>query len=305
MEEQKKEESIIAPAKNNQPTEPIVSSVEEKKESSVPKKVSLHPKHAWTIFGFSLGAIIIFLVGVMLFLPQVYVSFAKNRTLPEKFSTDTVVMVERSVDVAETDSAAAESFTDSISLKTVTDHIAPRTWRYTTVVTDADGTTEEGIEVLVFDTEAYQRQANSNDEFVMYPLEDADYTTTEEAISASSLFIPELVEYAGAERFVWNTDEQPWWYLHYRMPIDVARIEADAPEWYDPQLYPFAYEEGLGDQQVDFMLDVWINPFTGRIMHEVWSIKKQSVGDETLNVLLDIVLVRDYDASGNFTIDKP
>lgn len=264
------------------------------------------PIHKGKLVLLGVAALVVLMIGVMVFMPRAYLWVALQVGFPSTYTTDSTVHVSRSLSSLDAEDGSG-AYEDSITVNTKASHIAPSTWSFiTTLQNDAGTPSTEGVEVLVFEDEAFQRQTGTEDgAFTQYPLQQEEYDTTVQAIEASSLFVPELIDYAGAGRFVFDTGEKPWWYLHYRLPIDVAALEADAPEWYEPQLFPFASESQLGDQDISFLLDVWIHPFTGRIMHEVWNISKSTTSDQQYDIALDIIMVRAYDYGQEVTIDKP
>lgn len=311
---------------------PIPSPEPEKQQSPKQEetKKKIEPKHLWTVIGISVGAIVVLIIGAMLFLPQLYIALAQRKAIPSFVTTNTAVHVNREMNSAATEDTEAQTYTETVDLTTETQYSAPSSWAYTTTLTSGDNSINESIEVIVANNSAYQRQAAVSEEWTKYPLQAGDYETTEKAISSSSLFVPQLFDYAGNTRFVWNTEGQPWWALHYRVPIDVNAIEADYDAaladyqaahpttsdsasqstepfdyWYDPQLYPFSLEDGVAEQEVDLMIDLWVNPFTGQVMHEVWDITKHTADASGTDVTLGITLNRSYDYSTPVSIQEP
>lgn len=279
-----------------------------KTNTTEPKKIKPTASLYVKVIGLCLGGIVLFAIGVMLFQPHAYLWVIGKKSTASRQVTTTNVVIDRSVvDNRPLDeNTTSQSFKDTVRVVTDTSYITPDTWKFKTVI-HAEGGPEggEGIEVLIFGDEAFQRQAGAETEYTPYAFEEGEYDSTVEAIQSSSFFQPGILPFAKDARIVWSTDGHPWWQPHYQFTVDVSELEAASPEWFTPELYPFGTEASLGPQNIEFVVDVWIHPFTGRVMHEVWNIKKANLPGDVYDIALKVMMERTFQFPSELTIDRP
>jgi hypothetical protein len=162
------------------------------------------------------------------------------------------------------------------------------------------------FEARLFGKDAFQRDSNSaTAAFTTYAMTDTEYASTQKIINASSFFQKGFLDFVKNPTFVFKPEGQPFWMLHYRFEIPVADLEAKKPDWYTKEAFPFSSDETIPGEKISLFVDAWINPFTGKITHEKWRVKKEgeepTIGKMTLFVLLD----RSLAYPTKLTIDRP
>lgn len=309
--EGKKKESApaVAPLESSaaQPMGSVSSSTDSTPIQPKLQKIKPTTKHVWGVVGMSLGALIILVIAVSVFQPQAYLWMVRSQGQADHEVTTTNVDVLQTLTLKQDSDAGAAggSATQSITLATDTEFVAPTSWSFITRAHNEAQQLDDGVEAIVVDGTAYQRQAGSADPYSTYTFAAGEYDSTKQAIESSSFFQPKLLEYAGTPRFVFNTEGQPWWMLHFRIPIDVDAIDQAQPDWYSPELYAFGKDSTLPNQQVEFILDIWVNPFTRRVTHEKWMVSKVSDDDAQYHVRLDIQLDRSLSYPRDLSITPP
>jgi|GEM_PF-3809858 len=275
-------------------------------EAHNPKR-KLNKKHVWAIVGVSVGALIVLLIAVAIFQPKIYfwLITSQGQASHEKTSTHVDVLQTLTLKQPDANGVSGGTATQSISLDTETQHVAPDSWSFMTQAQNSAQKLSDGVDAIIVDGTAYQRRTGSNTDYSSYTFASGEYDTTKQAIESSSLFQSNLLHYAGTPRFVFNTEGQPWWLLHYRMPINVDAIIADSPDWYSSDLYAFGKDPTLTKQTVDFTMDIWVNPFTRKVVHEKWLVVKTSADDAKYDVRLDIQLDRSLEYPKTLSISVP
>lgn len=269
-------------------------------------KVKPKLKHILILVGVGLGSLIVLFVIVSMFQPRMYLWFVTSQGQADHEVTSTTVDVVRTLTLKDTtEGVEPGTSTQTILLNTDTKFVAPSSWAFVTRAKSAAQNLDEGVEVIVVGNKAYQRTADTTEAYTTYTFAEGEYETTADAIEGSSFFQKGILEYMKSPRFVFNTDGQPWWMLHYRIPVDVDALDAAAPDWYSADIYAFAKDPSLTDQQVEFSLDLWINPFTRKISHEQWMVIKTSNDDEQYIVKLDIFMDRSFSYPKDLTIEEP
>ena len=310
LEGKKKQDSSVVASANSQATQPVhigVSSTEPQSAQPIPTKTKPTTKHLFGVIGMSLGALIILFIAVSVFQPQAYLLMVRSQGQADHEVTTTNVDVLQTLTLKQDSDAGAAggSATQTITLLTDTQFVAPSSWSFITRAHNEAQQLDDGVEAIVVDGTAYQRQAGSTDSYSTYTFAEGEYDQTKHAIESSSFFQPKLLEYAGTPRFVFNTDGQPWWMLHFRIPIDVDAIDQAQPDWYSPELYAFGKDATLPNQQIEFTLDIWVNPFTRKVAHEQWVVSKVSDDDPQYHVQLDIQLDRSLRYPNDLSIVAP
>lgn len=277
------------------------------------------------VIGLMVGSLVIFVIGMIVFQPYAYLSLLKRQSEPQKEIARTRTVIYRNIEPRDP-SAGTEAYSDSVTITSETQHVAPDTWSFSTRVKSAQSTTEEGdgIDALIFSKdEAYQRYPGEGQTYQPFqfsqvagdavdengnPVDQSqqvdEYAETIRAIR-TSLFQNQLLDYVYNPRFVWKSDGKPWWQPHYRYTIAVGNIEADSPDWYDASMYPFAVEPALGSQKIVFTLDVWLNPLTGKVMNEVWQVHKETLDADIYFITLDVTVDRQHEYPADLEIAKP
>jgi hypothetical protein len=269
-------------------------------------RAKLKLKHIFTLVGIGLGGLIILFIIVSLFQPRMYLWFVTSQAQADHEVTSTTVDVIRTLTAKETtEGADPGTATQTIALNTDTKYVAPSSWAFVTRAKSESQGLDEGVEVIVMGETAYQRTADTTDEYTTYQFAEGEYDSTAKAIEGSSFFQKGILEFMKTPRFVFNTDGQPWWMLHYRIPVNIDALDAAAPDWYSSDIYAFAKDPSLTNQQVEFSLDLWINPFTRHVAHEQWMVTKVSNDDAQYTVQLNIFMDRTFSYPKNLTIDAP
>jgi len=293
-------------------SQPAVASVTNPITQEIPPIISQTPKakpklkHVVALVGAGIGSLILLFIIVSVFQPRMYVWFVTSQTQADHEVTSTTVDVIRTLIAKEaTEGVDPGTATQTIALNTDTKYVAPSSWAFITRAKSESQGLDEGVEVIVVGETAYQRTADTTDEYTTYQFAEGEYDSTAEAIEGSSFFQKGILEFMKTPRFVFNTDGQPWWMLHYRIPVDIDALDAAAPDWYSSDIYAFAKDPSLTDQQVEFSLDLWINPLTRRVAHEQWMVTKVSNDDAQYTVQLDIFMDRTFSYPKDLTIDVP
>ncbi len=259
------------------------------------------------IISLMVGSFIVLLLGVLLFQPRAYFWVIQKVASPKNLVTDTHVEVERTfTPVASTDATAQTAPEhDTISIRYQASHITPDTWAYTSTLSSSNPSYGGGtFEARLFGKDVFQR-TDTTSNFTTYTFADADYQTTIKTIRASSVFLPELFNYALNTRFVFAKGSESFWMLHYRFQLDIAKIEKDKPSWFDKDSFPFSSDSTIKDQVDNTYVDVWVNPFTAKVEKEEWRIIKKGNDPTSGNIDLYILLTRTLQYPKTLTIDKP
>lgn len=280
--------------------------------AQTPEPIKLSPPHKlpnkklWTIIAIMFGSLLLFVIGVLLFQPRAYFWVMQQVGEAEKFTTDTRVEVERKfTPQAEAAAAGAAAEQDTISIQYKASHVAPDTWAYTSDLSSSNPAFGGGtFEARLFGKDAFQRE-NTASQFTAYTFPEADYNSTIKVIRASSAFVPGFLDYALNTRFVFAGGGQPFWMLHYRYELDVAKIEKDIPDWFTKESFPFSSDASIADQSVTTIVDLWVNPFTGKVQKEEWRIVKKGNDPASGTIDLHILLTRTISYPTSLTIDKP
>lgn len=279
------------------PTIPLGSAPQKTEEAKKSKKV-------WKIIVMMVVAVVVLVYAAIIFQPNIYIWIVRSVPDAKKMASTTAIKLDRKLTPLAGSTSTQSAYSDSIVIGTKASYVAPNTWDYSTNV--RSGTTIQGIEAKMFDKTVYQRAYQSKDAFAKSTFTDQEYKDTVAAITSSSFVQKGLFPFAKNARYVWNNGDQPFWMIHYQYTVSVVNLENAKPSWYAAELYPFASEApDISAKDITFVVDQWINPFTGKVTHEVWNIQKKAVTSDKLQIELDVNLNRTITYPSNLKIDKP
>lgn len=283
-----------------QPEQPVVTPAGTPPEKTEQKK----SRKVWKIIVLMIVVVVVLVYAAIIFQPNIYLWIVKSVPDAKKMHSETSIKLDRKLTPLEGSSSTQAPYSDSVAIGTQASYVSPNTWDYSTNV--RSGTTIQGIEAKMFDKTVYQRAYGSKDAFAQSTFTDQEYKDTVAAITSSSFSQKGLYPFSKNARFVWNNGGQPFWMVHYRYTVSVVDLENAKPDWYAPELYPFASESpDIAAKDITFVVDQWINPLTGKVTHEVWNVQKKTVTSDKLQIELNVNLDRSISYPSNLKIDKP